>query len=433
MLSALDLARRIEAGDLTPRARGRSAARRPSPRAKARSARSPRSTSRRRGAPPNAASSRARRCADLPVGIKDIFDTADLADRLWLADLCRPPAEGRCRDGDAGAARRRHRPRQDRHDRVRLAAAGRRPAIRATPRTRPAARPRARPPRSRPACCRSRSAARPAARSSVRPRICGVAGFKPSYRLLPTVGMKCFSWSLDTVGLFAAGVADVAFAAAAISGRDLRVDGRPPPAPAIAIVRTAAWDEASAPMQSAVERAARAAEKAGAKIEELALPPIFEEAARAHRDHPGYEAFRALAFEYDNHRDRLGPLLRGSSTKPRRFDADAYDDARRIARRARQAFAELLAGRRRDPHAVGAGRGAARAHVYRRADLQPAVDAAWARPASTSRDLPMRRGCRSACRSSHVSGAIGSRLPPRRSSSSPSRGWALIEARQSRT
>ena len=33
--------------------------------------------------------------------------------------------------------------------------------------------------------------------------------------------MKCFSWSLDTVGLFAAGVADVAFAAAAISGRDL--------------------------------------------------------------------------------------------------------------------------------------------------------------------------------------------------------------------
>ncbi len=63
--------------------------------------------------------------------------------------------------------------------------------------------------------------------SIIRPAAyCGVAGFKPSYRLLPTVGMKCFSWSLDTVGLFAAGVADVAFAAAAISGRELRVDGR---------------------------------------------------------------------------------------------------------------------------------------------------------------------------------------------------------------
>ena len=65
--------------------------------------------------------------------------------------------------------------------------------------------------------------------SVIRPAaFCGVAGFKPSYRLLPTVGMKCFSWSLDTVGLFGASVPDVAFAAAAMSGRDLRVDGRPP-------------------------------------------------------------------------------------------------------------------------------------------------------------------------------------------------------------
>jgi Asp-tRNA(Asn)/Glu-tRNA(Gln) amidotransferase A subunit family amidase len=64
--------------------------------------------------------------------------------------------------------------------------------------------------------------------SVIRPAaFCGVAGFKPSYRLLPTVGMKCFSWSLDTVGLFGASVPDVAFAAAAMSGRDLRVDGRP--------------------------------------------------------------------------------------------------------------------------------------------------------------------------------------------------------------
>ena len=61
--------------------------------------------------------------------------------------------------------------------------------------------------------------------SVIRPAAyCGVAGYKPSYRMLPTVGVKCFSWSLDTPGFFAASVADVAFAAGAISGRDLRVD-----------------------------------------------------------------------------------------------------------------------------------------------------------------------------------------------------------------
>ena len=41
--------------------------------------------------------------------------------------------------------------------------------------------------------------------SVIRPAsFCGAAAIKPSYRLLPTVGVKCFSWSLDTVGLFAA-------------------------------------------------------------------------------------------------------------------------------------------------------------------------------------------------------------------------------------
>ena len=56
--------------------------------------------------------------------------------------------------------------------------------------------------------------------SVIRPAsFCGVAAIKPSYRLLPTVGVKCYSWTLDTVGLFAAGVDDVARGLAAMTGR----------------------------------------------------------------------------------------------------------------------------------------------------------------------------------------------------------------------
>src|SRR3954470_13702394 len=64
--------------------------------------------------------------------------------------------------------------------------------------------------------------------SLIRPAsFCGVASIKPSFRLLPTVGVKAFAWSLDTVGLFAATAADLAYALAAITGRDsLRIDGR---------------------------------------------------------------------------------------------------------------------------------------------------------------------------------------------------------------
>ena len=56
--------------------------------------------------------------------------------------------------------------------------------------------------------------------SVIRPAsFCGVAAIKPTYRLLPTVGVKCFSWTLDTVGLFAAGVKDLAHGIAAMTGR----------------------------------------------------------------------------------------------------------------------------------------------------------------------------------------------------------------------
>jgi Asp-tRNA(Asn)/Glu-tRNA(Gln) amidotransferase A subunit family amidase len=181
--------------------------------------------------------------------------------------------------------------------------------------------------------------------SVIRPAAyCGVVGFKPSFRLLPTVGMKCFSWSLDTVGLFAAGVADAALAAALISGRDLRIDHTEPAAPRIALVRTQSWPEASASMQNAVERATRAAEAMGAKVTEAELPAIFETATQAHGTIQDHEAYRALADEIDRHRDRLGPTLREQLDKAAAITPAAYDDARRLARQARRALIDFMEG-----------------------------------------------------------------------------------------
>lgn len=179
--------------------------------------------------------------------------------------------------------------------------------------------------------------------SIIRPAaFCGVAGYKPSFKLLPMVGCKPFAWSLDTAGLFAARVADVAFAAAAITGRDLRIDRAQPAAPRIALVRTHVWPEASDAMQSAVEDAARLADRAGAKVAEVRLPPIFEDAFRAHGTIQDYEAYRALAFEYDHHRDRIGSKLRAMLDEAGKIAAADYDAARRTARRARQALADLM-------------------------------------------------------------------------------------------
>jgi Asp-tRNA(Asn)/Glu-tRNA(Gln) amidotransferase A subunit family amidase len=179
--------------------------------------------------------------------------------------------------------------------------------------------------------------------SVIRPgAYCGVAAFKPSYKLLPTVGVKCYAWSLDTVGLYGAGVADVAFATAAMSGRDLRVDRAAPSTPRVALVRTHIWADASADMQNAVEQAARALQAAGASVKDVTLPPLLEDAWRAHKVIILHEAARAYAFEYDHKRELLGPKTVAMLDEAAAVGVDAYDDARRIAKRARLALADLM-------------------------------------------------------------------------------------------
>jgi len=180
--------------------------------------------------------------------------------------------------------------------------------------------------------------------SVIRPAaFCGVAGFKPSYRLIPLVGVKDVAWHLDTAGLFGAGVADVAFAAAEILQRDLRVDRAAPSAPRIALVRTHLWSQATPAMQNALETGARIAQAAGASVTDVTLPKILEDGHAAQFIIQDYETFRALAFEYDRHRDLIGKQLREQLDRGAAISADVYDAARRTASRARQVFADTMA------------------------------------------------------------------------------------------
>jgi Asp-tRNA(Asn)/Glu-tRNA(Gln) amidotransferase A subunit family amidase len=180
--------------------------------------------------------------------------------------------------------------------------------------------------------------------SVIRPAaFCGVAGFKPSYRLIPTVGVKDVSWHLDTAGVFGAGVADVAFALGAVTGRDLLVGRAVPGAPRIALVRTHLWPKASAAMHSALDTAARLAAAAGAKVTDVTLPPILEDAYAAQFTIQDYENFRSLAFEYDRHRDQIDTRLRDQLDAAAAISADDYDTARRTASRARQVLADTMA------------------------------------------------------------------------------------------
>jgi len=179
--------------------------------------------------------------------------------------------------------------------------------------------------------------------SVIRPAsYCGIAGFKPSYRLLPTVGMKCVSWHLDTAGLFAASVADVAYAAAAVSGRDLRVDQSSPASPRIAVLRDQPWPAPSNDMVAALDSAARAASAGMARVRDIKLPPVLAAAFRAHTTIVNYEGARSLASEYERSRSELARGVLELCESGWNTTASAYDDARRTASQARQALADLM-------------------------------------------------------------------------------------------
>ncbi|ANW01767.1 amidase [Bradyrhizobium icense] len=181
--------------------------------------------------------------------------------------------------------------------------------------------------------------------SVIRPAsFCGVAAIKPSYHLLPTVGVKCFSWTLDTVGLFAAGVDDVARGLSAMTGRpELLL----PPTISTPRIGVVTQDFAGAPEASgeaALRIARRAVEKAGATVRALALPKNVAEAWRAQPVVQEFEAHRALAWEYREHYDAMAPLLRAKLDGSRDTTSFAYDEAIAVATRARQALEKVFDG-----------------------------------------------------------------------------------------
>jgi Asp-tRNA(Asn)/Glu-tRNA(Gln) amidotransferase A subunit family amidase len=180
--------------------------------------------------------------------------------------------------------------------------------------------------------------------SVIRPAsFCGVAAIKPSYRLLPTVGVKCFSWTLDTVGLFAAGVRDLAHGLSAMTNRPELLPDAAMRTPRIGIVTQ---DFAGAPEAAgaeAVRTAASAAERGGASVRDLALPEIVAEAWRIQPTVQDFEAHQALAWEYNVHHAAMPPLLCAKLDETAGILPAAYDEARGIAKRARDALAEIFA------------------------------------------------------------------------------------------
>src|SRR3954449_5605041 len=179
--------------------------------------------------------------------------------------------------------------------------------------------------------------------SVIRPAsFCGVAAIKPSFRLLPTVGVKCYSWTLDTVGLFAAGVRDLAHGLSALTNRPELLPRAQPEKPRIGVVLQDFAGPAEPASGAALQIEADAAVRAGGSVRTLALPEPLADAWRAHPLLQEFEAHQALAWEYRTQYEAIAPLLRAQLDQTKGIAPAEYDEARRKANRGRKALAGIF-------------------------------------------------------------------------------------------
>ena len=147
--------------------------------------------------------------------------------------------------------------------------------------------------------------------------LCGLAGFKPTQRRVPTEGALPLSTSLDSIGPLAASVRCCAIVDAILAGE-------PPTVPALrdvagarlAIPETLVLNDVDDAVAAAFERACATLQQAGARLQRIAVPE-FAELGRLHARGTlaGAEAWawhrQLLTERGDEYDPRVGLRLRG--------------------------------------------------------------------------------------------------------------------------
>ena len=176
--------------------------------------------------------------------------------------------------------------------------------------------------------------------SVIRPAAyCGVFGFKPTHGLISRHGILKLSRTLDHVGMFARTLEDIALLAEQLTGYDERdPDTRPraripfvqtaaegpPLAPRLAFVKTPVWERVEDETREAfVELAGML----GDQCEEYELPESLRGAWDWHRDIMEAEMAANLDLEWEKGRDRLSESLRGQLARGREVRALDYQKA----------------------------------------------------------------------------------------------------------
>ena len=173
--------------------------------------------------------------------------------------------------------------------------------------------------------------------SVIRPAsYCGVVGFKPTFGLIPRSGVLRTSRRLDTLGTFARTIEDAALLADVLAGFDpgdpdttpaaapqilTTALADPPVTPQLAFIKTPAW---SAVDPDCAQGFAELVAALGEHCDEVELPAIFGEGATAHRLIMLAEIAHNLRHYYERGAEQLATETRDAIEQGRTISAVDY-------------------------------------------------------------------------------------------------------------
>lgn len=161
--------------------------------------------------------------------------------------------------------------------------------------------------------------------SVIRPAsFCGVTAFKPTFGLINTVGIKVLCHGLDTLGIIARNIGDAAACVAALAGRDELAELAPPRRPRLGVLLGTRLERAEPCAVDAVQRLARLAGDAGADVAAVPVPAWFDGVFDLHEAVMGWEVTQSLAYEIRQRWNDLTPVTRAMLEDQGKVTEDRY-------------------------------------------------------------------------------------------------------------
>lgn len=166
--------------------------------------------------------------------------------------------------------------------------------------------------------------------SIIRPAAyCGVVGFKPSHGRVSRAGVKSLSESLDTVGGFGRCVRDVALLGSVLTGDSRLLTQLPSFSSAgrslrLGVCRTPEWPLADADTQRMLERATQVLAPELDRLVDIAFPPGLSDLVALQKDVMAFEMARALSHERIVHRAQLSPQLQALFDSGMRISGETH-------------------------------------------------------------------------------------------------------------